>query len=118
MARCPHCPARQGAPCDGERFARLCELAATRADYRRLLAGETPPPTLLDKAASFIGAAASHIAAGCPHVDEAEKGRRLAICGRCEHHRSESGTCGLCGCALAIKASWALEHCPDKPPRW
>lgn len=34
--RCAHCPVAEG-PCLGERAPRLCELAATRPDYRRLL---------------------------------------------------------------------------------
>jgi hypothetical protein len=49
VARCGHCPAPVGAACPGEGVARLCELAATRADYRRLLAGggipAPAPPT-------------------------------------------------------------------------
>ena len=34
--KCTHCPVTEE-PCLGERAARLCELAATRPDYRLLL---------------------------------------------------------------------------------
>ena len=34
--RCSHCPVEEGA-CLGERTSRLCKLASTRPDYRRLL---------------------------------------------------------------------------------
>ena len=53
--KCSTCPATQG-PCPGEVAARVCELARTREDYRRLLSGaprgakpERPAPVPADR---------------------------------------------------------------------
>ncbi len=75
-----------------------------------------PPPTFADKAASFIGAVVQHAAAGFPHVNEAERERRLGICRACEHF--DEGRCRLCSCIMRIKASWLGQKCPHDPPKW
>ncbi len=45
-----------------------------------------------------------------------ETDRRLDICRRCDHLLS--GTCALCGCYVALRASRASSGCPDVPDRW
>jgi hypothetical protein len=77
--KCSQCPVREGY-CLGERAARLCELAETRSDYRRLLVeqaseaaatGEHPPS--LD---ALLGAvsACRHRGKTLPHSVQSECG--------------------------------------------
>ena len=49
-------------------------------------------------------------------ADGAVYGARLAACGACPH--LSEGTCGLCGCYVAYRASKRGQRCPDSPERW
>lgn len=49
-------------------------------------------------------------------ADEAEYGRRLAVCRECD--RLRDGTCSLCGCYVEARAAKARLRCPDVPARW
>lgn len=42
--------------------------------------------------------------------------RRLKICQACES--LNSGTCGLCGCYVELRAARAKMHCPAVPNKW
>jgi glycosyltransferase involved in cell wall biosynthesis len=87
------------------------------AAAKRLVEIVRPPlPPLRKQVASLMKAAASHVASGLATVTPEEASRRLAICDQCEHHRPESNRCGLCGCGLSLKVTWATQHCPDG--RW
>lgn len=73
-------------------------------------------PSLAQKAVNLAAAAAQHVAAGLPMVDQAEIDRRFAICQRCEHY--DGTACGQCGCPVVrerswrSKLSWAEQGCP------
>jgi hypothetical protein len=89
--KCAHCPVAEG-PCLGERAPRLCELAGTRPDYRRLLIEQARriaeaggrAPTLDD----LLGAVATCPYRGgvLPHRLQAECG-----CGELSHCRAGCG---------------------------
>ena len=74
------------------------------------------PPTLLQKAANFAAAAASHVAAWMPQASQEQIDARFAICQGCEHFDGKA--CRLCGCPVVrekqfvSKLSWAGESCP------
>jgi hypothetical protein len=89
--KCPHCPVVEGI-CLGERAERLCELAATRLDYRSLLIqrarglaveGMVSTPSALLAAVAACpsrGAVLSHTLqpeCGCHELTECRKGRGL-----------------------------------------
>jgi hypothetical protein len=76
------------------------------------------PPSLLSRAASFAGALADHVAHGLPHVPDAEKARRLAICRACPNLMPDGATCNRCGCNMPIKTGWLNQKCPLNPPKW
>lgn len=77
--KCSDCPV-PGGNCLGERAGRLCELAATRPDYRRLLVDQARmatatverPPTL-DALLAAV-AACRHRGPTLPHSAQAECG--------------------------------------------
>jgi hypothetical protein len=89
--KCAHCPVVEG-PCLGERASRLCELAATRPDYRRLLVEQARriaevggrSPTLDDLLAAV--ATCRHRGEVLPHHLQAECG-----CGELNHCRAGHG---------------------------
>ena len=129
--RCDQCPVAAGRPCLGESggaFAYMCEFAAgsdpvkRRHVVDRSAIAEAPPaappmPGLLAQAASFVKAAAGHVAAGMPTVGAEVEAARLAICSTCDHFRGDR-RCTLCGCRMDIKAGWADMACPLDPPKW
>lgn len=47
---------------------------------------------------------------------EPERRRRLDICRACD--RLVSGTCGLCGCYVELRAAKKQMACPDVPKKW
>ncbi len=47
---------------------------------------------------------------------ETERRRRLDICRVCD--RLVSGTCGLCGCYVELRAAKKQMACPDVPKKW
>jgi hypothetical protein len=130
MARCEGCPVPAAVACASASHPRYCELnGMAPGRWRDIIVANSLAPPAVDggaedgpgfwgKAAGFAAAAISHVAAGCPTVSDEEKARRLAICGACENFDAEHGSCRICGCAMKLKASWALEKCPDTPPRW
>src|SRR5262245_21979409 len=79
------------------------------------------PPGYLNRAASFIGNAARHVAAGMPQVTDEEKQHRLALCVVCEHFEPTKRQCLKCGCSgkmLEWRTTWATMHCPLPQPKW
>lgn len=129
MTPCEICPRKgDGTTCLAitSRCPTVCErVKAGHEGYIALVkrgggepAKAAEPPGLLRRAATFAGALASHVAAGCPRADEETAARREAICRACPHLDDLLGICNLCGCHLKIKTAWALSECPDKPPRW
>ena len=81
--------------------------AAFRAMLTRTAA---PEPSWWQRTANFAGAVASHVASGLPQASPELIAARLAICRACDQYNS--GSCRLCGCNLAWKASWAEQVCP------
>jgi hypothetical protein len=62
------------------------------------------------KAMNFGAAVVRHAAAGFHRVDDTELQQRLSVCAACPAHRD--GECELCGCPVALKATWSSERCP------
>jgi hypothetical protein len=89
--KCSHCPV-PGGNCLGERAGRLCELATTRPDYRRLLVEQAQmatatverPPTL-DALLAAVSAC-RHRGSTLPHSAQAECG-----CGELTECRAGQG---------------------------
>jgi hypothetical protein len=117
--KCPHCPV-PGGNCLGERAARLCELAATRPDYRRLLVdrarevaatGEQPPS--LDAMLAAVSAC-RHRGRTLPHSIQAECG-----CGELTECRSGrgkvTGRVTLRDCLACISAGEPAGTTADAP---
>ena len=112
--KCSHCPVSERY-CLGERAARLCELAATRPDYRRHLVeqargvaatGGRPPS--LDALLADVSAC-SHRGQTLPHTAQAECGcGELTECraglGR-SPGRVTLGDCLACVSARAVAAA-------------
>ncbi len=91
------------------------------ANYLAMLAdaqaqAKSGPPSLMTKAGTFLGALYHHVAAGSPTLSPEQTEARLAICRPCDQY--DEGSCKICGCNLAIKASWADMSCPLDPPKW
>lgn len=47
---------------------------------------------------------------GSPKISDADYKLRTEKCDQCEHNKG--GSCELCGCFIALKASWPTEECP------
>lgn len=74
------------------------------------------PPSTARKILNFGRALVRHgVDMGRPTSDKAYE-LRLAECLICPHRAIDA--CGLCGCPLTKKLSWASESCPDEPKRW
>jgi hypothetical protein len=69
-------------------------------------------PPILAQAANVLGAVVAFATSGFKTVDQAEQGRRLAICHECEFFDHEQVRCRKCGCFANLKARLATEHCP------
>jgi hypothetical protein len=74
------------------------------------------PPGILKQALNFSKALAEHAASGMHLVDDATWESRLESCLLCEHRFCDQ--CGICGCPVDKRTSWAEQTCPDNPPRW
>lgn len=74
------------------------------------------PPGTLRKALNFAKALAAHAAAGQKIVSDEVHAARLELCVVCPNRFND--VCGLCGCPVATKASWAEQSCPADPPKW
>jgi hypothetical protein len=103
-SKCGHCPlADEARDCPGQSNPRACNLPPER--LRR-----STGPSLARQAVNFVGAVASHVAAGMPTATDEQKNARLAICRACENYLD--GSCRLCGCGLETKAGWSDQACP------
>lgn len=112
--KCAHCPV-EGSACLGERAGRLCQLASTRPDYRRLLveqargaAGAGPAASSLDALLAEVsgcrdrGPTLPHSAqagCGCGELTECRAGRgrvpgrvTLSDCLACVSCRASAAT--------------------------
>jgi len=97
--------------CEQTGSCRLCYLYHHDARYRRLWDGESQqPPSLAQKAVSFIGAVVNHAASGFAQAAPEELAKRQAICGTCPE--LSNGRCLKCGCNAALKAAWESSKCP------
>lgn len=74
------------------------------------------PPGVLRKALNFTKAIAEHAKDGARLVSDEVHASRLELCMLCPNRHHD--VCGLCGCPVDKKASWASSECPDKPARW
>jgi hypothetical protein len=96
-------------------------LAAAK-DHARQLSGVADSattaklPPLWKQALTFARALARHIKAGLPKATQALAERRLAICEQCPRFQVDGSRCGVCGCAMRLKAAWEQETCPEG--RW
>jgi hypothetical protein len=79
-------------------------------------ADKQQPPGTFRKALNFSKALAEHAKDGMRLVDDETWKGRLELCTLCPNRFYDS--CGLCGCPVDKKASWASSECPDNPPRW
>jgi hypothetical protein len=102
MARCATCPVAEAEPCQGERHARLCTLARTRPDYRRMLTREPPPPrpatvqidaAMMPARGVVVAAAAAVLTA----EQEAAQAAYLALAARVEGCDFRVSSCGCMG---------------------
>ena len=74
----------------------------------------------LERAATFAGAVAGHVAAGSRQTSPAELARRRALCDACplRDHARDACTHAACGCNLSPgmllpgKLHWAEQSCP------
>lgn len=49
-------------------------------------------------------------------ADEAAREERLSVCRQCD--KLSSGTCGLCGCYVELRAAKKRMICPCVPAKW
>lgn len=82
----------------------------------RLDEDRTPTPGVWKKALNLAKATAKHAADGMRLVSDEVHEKRLSLCMVCPERNIDA--CGLCGCPVATKASWASERCPKTPPEW
>ena len=88
-------------------------LAAAKDHARQLSgnAGQLQP--LHRKALNFLRSAWVHLRAGLPKAPVILQDRRLAICEQCPKFQVDGSRCGICGCAMRLKAAWENEKCPE-----
>ena len=81
-------------------------------DYYRKIYEEKAglPPTMVEKASTFISSVKDFISDGCKLVSEEEYKDRLKICDGCEERKGNS--CNICGCNLQLKAKGKTFKCP------
>lgn len=72
---------------------------------------KTALPGVIAKALNFVKASAEHARTGLKLVGDDEYELRLSKCMVCPHRVFDK--CGLCGCPVDKKASWASSECPD-----
>src|SRR5208282_3776366 len=111
------CPICGGSSCQTyplmlERFAAGRDREHWRAVHDRMN-GITPSyPPLLEQLGNAARAAVGFVASGVSVADEAEQGRRIAICHTCEFFDHAQERCFKCGCAGGWKAWVASSKCP------
>ena len=87
------------------------------AEHERQLSGNSGRlPPLWRQALTFARAMVRHIQAGLPRASRSLQERRLAICEQCPRFQADGSRCGVCGCAMRLKAAWEQETCPEG--RW
>jgi hypothetical protein len=91
-------------------------LAAAKDHARQLSSDPLQLPPLWKQALTFARALARHMRAGLPKAPQALAERRLAICEQCPRYQVDGSRCGVCGCAMRLKAAWEQETCPEG--RW
>jgi hypothetical protein len=64
------------------------------------------------KITDFAESFGKYAKTGFKNVSPEKKAERLNICNSCEHFINLTKQCGICGCFLSLKASWASEKCP------
>ncbi len=79
-------------------------------------AEKVQPPGAIRKMVNFSKALAEHARDGMRLVDDKTYNERLELCIVCPNRHYDS--CGLCGCPVDKKCSWASEQCPANPPKW
>ena len=79
-------------------------------------AEKVQPPGAVRKMVNFTKALAEHAKNGMRLVDDAVYDSRLELCIVCPNRHYDS--CGICGCPVDKKCSWASEQCPADPPKW
>lgn len=72
----------------------------------------------------FLRSVLHSLVRGLPIATQRDRTQRQFICSLCPH-QTEDGRCGKCGCGVSRerrlilnKTAYALEQCPDDPPRW
>jgi hypothetical protein len=101
-------------------YCRVCWLYHNDPAYKALW-DDTPQPEgpgILQRAANFAGAVASHVMGGARTVSEDVYQRRLALCvtNECGFYKDNHCLHPSCGCRLAgsvvAKLRWAEQECP------
>ena len=94
------------------------QIVRSTADGKQEAVKGAELPALHKQAVGFAKAVVQHMAAGRPKASLEEAVKRWAICQSCEHLRDtkRGWRCGLCGCFMEIKSSWADQTCKDN--RW
>ena len=67
-------------------------------------------PSVPEMAVNLAKAAARHIGGGLQKVPLPVYEERIKTCNQCEFLKG--GRCGVCGCYVSKKATWATERCP------
>lgn len=125
---CPSCQSEW----EGDKVPTIDKLPPTLLAMQKAIAGHRDPtqpvrlPPILVRMKNFALALEHHIANGAKILPKKQSEDRLAICDQCPFRLSVMGcrVCGVCGCALAVKATWESQRCPklfwpgdkDKPP--
>ena len=116
--KCSHCPVREGT-CLGERASRLCELAATRPDYRLLVeqtaqvAAAVGRPPSLDALLAAVSAC-RHRGRTLPHT--AQAGCSCGELTECREGRGKApGRVTLRDCLACVTSRGVVEGAGDAP---
>lgn len=97
-------------PCECDKSGcRLCWLFHNDSRYAERWGEE---PSLTRKAIGIAMALVTHTAGGMQKASPEEQARRLSLCESCAHKVKGKNKCRICGCGLALKASWAEQRCP------
>lgn len=83
--------------------------------------GKRREPSIIQKAAHYAEAIATHIATGSHTRTDAEVSDLLQVCHACDRYNAEKSTCTVCGCRLSQSRSAYLsklrmktQSCPLK----
>lgn len=133
MTRCADCPTPEAIACIGGWYCRLAtgsamdrqaviarsEIAAglepstiDPALVPEMARAETAPPSGPVRAVRFLRALIAHARDGFRTLPVERSEARLVVCRACPEFNA--GACKLCGCNMALKATWADQECPLK----